>query len=357
MSSDYGALSNFVRKRIISPGLEVNHLETTRDAIRSMTEKFEGLGWSVVKIEDEKTRHRRHKLSSPDGQLELSMIGGKVYRHPSSTEQICRRKHLTKRMLDLDFLPTPVGADFTSSEKSIAAAFFEKMPKPVVVKPTDSGSSNGVTVGVIDSDGFSEAWEYALAEGRASSNVLVEQFVRGVELRAFVVGDEVVSVFARIQPFAVGTGDRNLRQLIADVHQARSVHYRADKMPVVVDWDFVGKNGYQSESVPANGEIIFLSPLNFPSMGSFLVDVTHDVSGEIARLAQRAKASIPYLEIAGVDLLVEDLDDVDTATVLEVNTAASLDLHRYPTHGAARSVDEDIVAYFHAQHLSSVCAR
>lgn len=352
MSSDYLALTKFVRSRMLETALEINHLETTRDAIRSIITKFEELGWSVVKIEDEKTRHRRHKLISPDGNLELSMIGGKVYRHPSSTEQICRRKHLTKRMLALSYLPMPVGADFTPAERDIAKAFFEKMPKPVVIKPTDSGSSNGVSVGVADNDGFIGAWNYALADGRGSSNVLVEQFVRGVELRAFVVGDKVVSVFARIQPFAVGTGDRTLLQLIDDVHEARSVHYRANKMPVVVDWEFVARAGYNSESIPPEGEIVFLNSLNFPSMGSYLVDVTKDVSEEIAKLAQRAKASIPYLEVAGVDLLVEDLNDVATATVLEVNTAASLDLHRYPTHGEPRAVDQDIVSYFHAEYLS-----
>lgn len=81
-------------------------------------------------------------------------------------------------------------------------------------------------------------------------------------------------------------------------------------------------------------------------MGSFLVDVTGDTAEGIKDLARRARASIPSLEIAGVDLLVEDISDTSTATVLEVNTAASLDLHRYPTHGSPRQVDEDIVEYF-----------
>ncbi|WP_434965053.1 hypothetical protein [Brevibacterium casei] len=353
MSTDYVALKKFVHDRMVAPELEINQLDTTRDAIASIIRQFTDLGWRIVKIEDEKSRHRRHELTSPDGRIALSMIGGKVYRHPSSTEQICRRKHLTKKMLDIALLPTPIGADFTANEKAIAAAFFEKMPKPVVVKPTDSGSSHGVTVGVTDQAGLSSAWQYALDEGRGRSNVLIEQFVRGVELRAFVVGSSVVSVFARIQPFVVGSGQHSLESLIEKLHVARSVHYRANKMPVVVDWEFLERSGYVGSSVPNDGDIVFLNPFNFPSMGSFLVDVTKDVSAEIRNLALRAKDSIPFLEIAGVDLLVEDLDDVNTASILEVNTAASLDLHRYPTHGEPRAVDQDIVDYFHQVYLDT----
>lgn len=121
MSTDYVALKKFVHDRMVAPELEINQLDTTRDAIASIIRQFTDLGWRIVKIEDEKSRHRRHELTSPDGRIALSMIGGKVYRHPSSTEQICRRKHLTKKMLDIALLPTPIGADFTANEKAIAA--------------------------------------------------------------------------------------------------------------------------------------------------------------------------------------------------------------------------------------------
>ncbi|PCC18685.1 hypothetical protein [Brevibacterium aurantiacum] len=346
MSLDYSLLKKFVRQHMLEANLPINNLATTVDAIRSITDKFAERGWSVSKIQDESSRHRKHEIKSPEGHIELSMIGGKVYRHPVSTEQICRRKHLTKKMLDLASLPTPAGADFGPKEQGVARAFFEMMPKPVVVKPTDSGSSHGVTVGVTDLSSFNSAWEYALDEGRHNSNVLIEEFVRGVELRAFVIGESVVSVFARIQPFVVGDQRSTVEHLVDDLGVARSVHYRAHRMPVKVDWDFVLKEGYEAQSVPDSGEIVFLNSFNYPSMGSFLVDVTGDTAEGIKDLARRARASIPSLEIAGVDLLVEDISDTSTATVLEVNTAASLDLHRYPTHGSPRQVDEDIVEYF-----------
>ena len=357
MIGEYEALTKFVRKELGDAGLGINHLDTTRSAIRSITTRFEELGWSVEAITDSTTRFSRHKIISPDGSEVLSMISGKVYRHPAYTEQICRRKHLTKRMLDLDRVPMPAGADFSAGEREVAAAYFDKMPKPVVIKPTDSGGSKGVSVGVDTRLEFEQAWQHALAEGRKDSNVLVEQFVRGIELRAFVIGDEVVSVVARIQAFVVGNGSAQLETLIEELHEARKVHYRCMKMPVVIDWNFVGKQGHDVNSVPANGQIVYLNPLNTPSIGAFLVDVTGSVCEGIKAMATRAKNSIPHLEIAGIDILVEDLNDERTAYVLEVNTAASLDLHRYVTHGTPRAVDRDIVDYFHTQYSNVIAVR
>lgn len=331
---------------------KINHLKTTTSAIRSIIEKFEALGWSVEPVEDEASRFSRHTVISPDSTQSLSMMGGKVYRHPGYVEQICRRKHLTKRLLDIDGVPTPAGGDFSPKEREIAAAFFDKLPKPTVIKPTDSGGSQGVSVGVRNRSEFDAAWTNALADSRSASNVLVEQFVRGVELRAFVVGDEVVSVVARIQPYVIGDGHSRIGGLLEELHELRKIHYRALKMPVEVDWNFVDLQGHDESSVPSTGEIVFLNPFNLPTVGAFIVDVSDSVCEGIKDMSKNAKQSIPLLEIAGVDILVEDLKDAKTAYVLEVNTAASLELHRYPTHGKPRTVDNDIVNYFHHEYLN-----
>lgn len=351
MTGDYASLTKFIQSYILAPGLKFNSSNTTTSAVKSIIGGFKHLGWTAEEVVVEKPRPPRHKLFSPDGTIELSMNSAKVFRHPMHTEQICQRKHLTKRMLEFDKLPTPAGADFSSKEKNVALAYFKKVPKPVVVKPTNSGGSHGVTVGVSESAEFESAWDFALDEGRENSNVLIEQFVHGVELRALVIGDEVVSIVARVQPFVVGNGSANLKTLIDDSNEARKVHYRAMQMPVVFNWDFIGKQGHDPESIPAEDEIVYLNPLGLPAYGAFLVDVTDSVNAEVKDLAIRAKNAIPDMEIGGIDILIEGLDDVDTGVILEVNTAPSLNLHRYATHGRPRDVDLDIVRYFHGRYV------
>lgn len=294
MSSDYESLTNFIHENILSAGLEVNYLSNPRSASSVMVRRFEHLGWTLVDLSEPNSRFPRRRLVSPNGNIQLQMVGAKIYRHTKHTEEICRRKHLTKRVLDFDGVPTPRGADFGAGEKEIARIFFDKMPKPVVIKPTDAGSSEGVSVGVLDRTAFDAAWEYALAEGRKQSNVLIEELVRGVELRAYVIGSSVVSVVARIQPYVKGNGAATVEQLIDEVHMLRKVNHRANRMPMVVNWEFVWRNGHRENSIPENDEIVFLNPLTIPLVGASVVDVTASVSDEIKAMALQAKDAVPW---------------------------------------------------------------
>ncbi|WP_431711860.1 hypothetical protein [Glutamicibacter uratoxydans] len=357
MSGDYSSLTKFVRETIVEPRLEFNHLKTTKSAINSIINEFQKLGWTTEHVENTKSKVPKHRIISKDGSIILSMSSAKVFRHPMYTEQICQRKHLTKRMLAFEKLPIPAGSDFSPTEKNIARAFFGKIPKPVVIKPTNSGGSHGVTVGVLTIEDFESAWNFAIDEGGSNSSVLIEEFVRGIELRVLVIGDQVVSIVARIQPFVVGDGKSELSFLIKEAENARKVHYRAMQLPVVIDWNFVSKRGYSSESVPKEGDIVFLNPLSLLANGAFYVDITDSVCGPIKSMAVNARKAIPGLEVGGIDILVEDINDVTTAVILEVNTAPSLNIHRYATHGQPRAVDLDIVEYFHAQSLSSVLTK
>ena len=350
MIGDYAGLTKFVRSVIIEPCLPFNHLKTTTSAVRSILNGFHSKGWSSKEIADEKVKNPRYKLVSPGGEIELVLNSSKVSRHPLHTEQICQRKHLTKRMLDLAELPSPAGADFSRREKGVARAYFEKLPKPVVIKPTNSGGSHGVTIGVFTLDDFEHAWKFAIDEAGADSNVLIEQFVHGFELRAFVVGDEAVSIVARIQPYVVGDGVAEFDALVEGANEARKVHYRATELGVVVDWDFIGKQGHSHDSVPAKDEIVYLTPLALPASGALLVDVTDSVAEGIKALAVSARRAVPDLEVAGVDILVGDLDDVSSAVILEINTAPSLNLHRFVTHGKPRDVEQDVVVYFQERY-------
>ena len=353
LSNDYEAITRFVQEQIIDVELPLNTLEITKPAVTSILRGFGSLGWKPLFDVSSTQKSPRYVIHSPNQQEVLQMVGGKVFRHPKRTETICTRKHLTKRMLELGQLPVAIGGDFLPEEKEIAVAYFEMMTKPAVVKPADSGGSAGVTVGVVDNLEFEKAWDNALAGGRKNSRVLIEKFVRGIELRAYVIGNQVVSIIARVQPFVVGTGSATVAQLIRDDNIARKINYRAHKLPVVVDWDFVKKWGHGENTVPRAGEILFLNRLSIPQVGALIVDVTASVSPSIKEIAVRAKSMIPDLEIAGIDILVNDLADSGSAYILEINTSAALDLHRYPTHGLAREVDKDIVDYFHQWYTGS----
>lgn len=354
MATDYESLREFIDRIILGNKLEINSLDTIHPVVTSITTQFDEYGWKVEKRKNGADRTPLHSLTSPNGGIKLSMRGGKVYRHPSTTETICKYKNLTKLMLELAQVPVPKGAHFQPSQYGVALAYFNQMPKPVVVKPTDAAGSLGVTVGIRSSKSFEAAWKNALSGGRENSNILVEQFVYGIELRAYVVGASVASVIARIQPFVVGDGNTSLSRLIEEARDNRAVHVRAKKNPMKVDWAFVQRQGHDKDSTPNDSEIVFLNRLSTVRVGALTVDVTKYISPDILEMAVSAKNAIPRLEVAGVDMLVENLRDPRTAHVVEVNTAASPDLHRYTHYGDTHAVDSDVVQYFHKEYSSSV---
>lgn len=351
MNTSYTAVKNFIQQEILDAGAEINRLDITRSAIKSITGKFSTLGWSVENTAREGESFSRHLITSPDGLETLKMTGGKVFRHPMATEVICRQKLLTKQLMSLAHIPHPVGISFSSSERAIATAIFPSIPKPVVVKPSNEGASRGVTIGVTSPEEFSAAWNTATQSKHADTRVIIEELVDGVELRAFVVGEDVVSTVVRLQPFVVGDGQATVNELIGQLRQEREINSRARVAKNEIDHDFLRSQRESEQSVPEQGKIVLLNRFTLSSRGAFVVDITSKVAPGIVDMARRAKNAIPGLEIAGVDLLVGDIRDASTAKVVEVNTSAALDLHRYPTHGPARNVDDDIVQHFHNDFL------
>lgn len=331
---------------MIQNELKMNELDTTRSAIAPILQGFQTRGWDIRDSSRSGESNKRHEITSPSGHRLLQMNGAKVFGHTLATEKICQRKHLTKRMLNFASLPIPPGGDFSLKEGDVAKAFFSMLPKPIVIKPTNSGGAQGVTVGVSTAEEFDNAWKKAKKDATVDSRILVEEFVQGVELRALVVGERVVSLVARVQPFVLRNGRANLLELVENTIAERDIHYRAKQLGLAVDWDFIARQGHSQESIRELDEIVFLNAFGLPSAGAFLVEILDVAHPQIQNLAVKARQAIPDLEVAGVDLLVKDILQPDTAIILEVNTAPSINLHRYTTHGAMREVTSDIVEYF-----------
>lgn len=346
LGQSYAPIKEFIRTQIVDRKLSFNSLKTTTSAIKRMTDRFEANGWVVRDTTTEESKHPRHEITSPDGSITLKMNSAKVFRHPMHTEQICQRKNLTKKMLEFDGVPVPRGAEFSIRDRGPAAALFSKMQKPVVIKPSNSGGSRGVTVDAFTLGDFQTAWKTAADEAGDHGTVLLEEFVRGVELRALVVGDRVISIVARIQAYVVGDAHSTLRQLIDKMNEERSVHYRSTQLEVEIDWSFIQRQGLVEESVPGENQIVLLNAFGLPAAGALLVDVSRSVDPAILKVAVQAADAIPDLETGGVDLLVDNVVNPGSIVVLEVNTAPSLNIHRYVTHGPVREVTDDIVDHF-----------
>lgn len=341
-SNYYKDLTQFLlnNKWLIQGGINEQEFTTsTRSEIRN---HFAKAGW---KEDTPQYRPFRTTFTPPETGIPVKMVDGKLFRHSSVVDQITKNKEVTRRFLDSRNVPLPVGADFSRDEKEIARLYFQTFSGPIVVKPTNSGGSKGVTVGVRTKEDFEKGWDLATANPN-TKRVLLEEQVGGVELRLFVIDDRVAATVARVQPFVIGDGKTPLEVLISEANESRSRNFRHRRNPIVPAPEFLGQQSISLDLTPSKDQVVFLSPFTTLRAGGVNIDVTSYVSPDILSIGVRAAKAIPGLRIAGVDVLVSDLTNAQGAKVLEVNTAPAIDIHRFPSIGTPIDLPELIVGYF-----------
>lgn len=270
---------------------------------------------------------------------------GKVWRHPDATEKICKDKEITRRLLEFEGVRVPRGMAFEVNDRDIADAVRPRLGHSVVVKPSNAGGSHGVTVGVTDGGGFREAWDRAASVRTQGLRIVVEEQVPGIEVRCYVVGEQVVSAILRIQPYVVGDGESTVSQLIEKTIEYRSRNAWYNRAQPTPDLAYLRSQGLELEKVPEENKIIILNPFHLFRLGNYTVEILEELSPLIRDSAVRAVASIPNLEVAAVDFLTEDFRN-SHGTVIEMNTAPALTQHLYPAFGEPKDLIGSIVDHF-----------
>src|SRR5690606_19921053 len=105
------------------------------------------------------------------------------------------------------------------------------------------------------------------------------------------------------------------------------------------------KKGYTLESIPAEGEIVYLKSTANLSTGGTAIDVTDEVHPENIFMAERA-AKVIGLDVCGLDVMAENLLEPIRKTggvVLEANAAPGFRMHLAPSEGKPRNVAAAVV--------------
>ncbi len=266
------------------------------------------------------------------------------------SESIAQDKDLTKMLLDSAGVPVPMGRSVTTAEEAWAAA--EELGGPVVVKPRDGSQGRGVAVNIETRERVIQAFEVA---EEISSEVIVERYIPGHDFRLLVVGGALVAASRRDPPQVTGDGVQTIRQLVdqvnadplrGDGHATSLTKIRFDDIALAT----LKKQGFDADSVPPAGTLIFLRNNANLSTGGSATDVTDEVHPEMAARAVSAARMIG-LDICGVDVVAESVLyplEEQNGGVVEVNAAPGLRMHLNPSFGKGRAVGEAIIANMYA---------
>ena len=258
-------------------------------------------------------------------------------------------KDWTKQILGDAGIAVPQGYTCYSWDEVKQAA--EWIGWPVVTKPLAGNHGRGVTTNIATSEDLKSGYDAALARVRDDSGaVIVESYIKGEDHRILVVGGKLVAAARRRPAHVTGNGKSTIQGLIdkANEDPRRGVGHENLLTQIHVDEQtnrMLEQAGLTLESVPPEGEMVFLKSTANISTGGTATDLTDEVHPDI-RFAMERIARHVGLDVIGIDLLAETLTkplDQQSAGVVEVNAGPGFRMHMAPTHGTPRPVGEHVV--------------
>lgn len=250
-----------------------------------------------------------------------------------SVRRIVPQKEVTSRVLRHRGVAAPENAVFSPGEAERAWAWAEAVT-PAVVKPHDGSKGRGVTVGLIERTAFVRAFDEVASE---FGPVLVEQQLSGLEHRAFVVDRQVHAVLRQIPANVLGDGTSSITALIEEKNRSAMLPHR----PIALErteLDHLARRGFDPDSVPAEGDRVFLRSNTNLSTGGDSIDATDELSTEETAFVASAAEAWPGLRCAGIDIMLPRTEGDGPPAVIEINSAAGIGGHLLPRHGASRNV-------------------
>ncbi|MCD2137391.1 acylphosphatase [Salinicoccus halitifaciens] len=262
---------------------------------------------------------------------------------------ICDNKETTKKYLRNADVPVPVPTGKMFNENSTdeeILAFAETMEFPIVLKPTDGNAGNGVFANIQTMEELKDIIPH-VREELGFKEVIVEDYIPGREFRVVVIGDRVLGAMIRRPASVLGDGKHTIKELIAQTNEIRMTNPHLTSRLIKVDREIrtmLKRKGYKLNTIPDEGERVYLREKSNLSKGGDAIDVTDKLTENLKAIARNVGPAIPGLEHYGVDMIVDE--ENDTGVILEVNARPGFGGHLFPMEGTPRDFAKEIIDYY-----------
>ncbi|HEU5153603.1 MAG TPA: acetate--CoA ligase family protein, partial [Gemmatimonadales bacterium] len=225
---------------------------------------------------------------------------------PHIAVELASDKEETNKILSGLGLPVPKQALVTREEDAVRSA--TEIGYPVVVKPYNANHGRGVAIHLTDAAQVRAAFPVAQQHSRS---VIVESFIRGDDHRMLVVNGQLIAVAKRVPGHVVGDGKHTIEDLVKIVNSDPRRGVGHEKVLTRLEFDhqaerLLAKKGYDRNTVPAKGEMVYLRSTGNLSTGGTSIDVTDIVHPDNVEMAMRTIRAIG-LDVGGVDFLTPDI--------------------------------------------------
>ena len=252
-------------------------------------------------------------------------------------------KEIVKDVLRENNLNTPKGIIIEKGHTKRDLEFLIEpfVNKSVVVKPNTTNRGVGITVfekPVSQKDLFA-AVKNAF---RHDSQVIIEEFKKGLEYRFLVIGDECVCVIHRRAASVVGDGKTNIANLI-EAKNEEPWHGLSGRVITIDDGlkHILKRQHYTLRSIPEKGKRVYVRDNSNCSTGGESIDLTEIVPDEFNRVAVKA-AKLFNAKICGVDILIENFNKFEYS-IVELNDNPGIGICECPYEGKGQPIGDYIL--------------
>ncbi|MEK4306344.1 ATP-grasp domain-containing protein [Oceanobacillus sp. M60] len=255
--------------------------------------------------------------------------------------EVTNRKEITSRMLRGKGFPAPENIVFSNTDVERAWDWAQPI-LPVVIKPYNDAKGTDVYVKITEYDEFVHCFHKV---GEKHKEVLIEEYISGKEYRFTYVNNEIVGVAHRIPANVTGDGVSTITELVEKKNKEREKRKNPIHIKIKLDEEIervLSKLNYTFQTIPADGEMVYLRSNSNVSTGGDAIDVTDEISFEIKETVRKAVRAIPGARICGVDVLINGED----IHILEMNVGPlgpMLTMHHFPWVGKKRDVIGKVV--------------
>lgn len=278
-------------------------------------------------------------IDAAAGYFELSFGGRAIVCRESLSELTtaiamsrCDDKSVTHRLLQKAGLRVPIQL---VTHDWLKALEFLKKHQAIVVKPARGEQGAGISVDVRSESSL----ESAMAEARKyCETTVLEEFVRGEDLRIIVINCEVIAAAVRRPPTVKGNGRDSIRQLIEKQSRRREAATKGESsIPLDSKTDrCLADRGYTLDAVLTEGEFLIVRKTANLHTGGTIHDVTAELNPVLAKAAIDA-AEVLKIPVTGLDMIVSSPAGEDYV-IIEANERPGLANHE-PQPTAERFVD------------------
>ena len=242
-------------------------------------------------------------------------------------------------------LPVPEQRIVRRESDAVRAA--QRIGFPVVLKPLAGNHGRGVSINLKTPEEVETAFKKARDHGRT---VIVESHIEGFDHRLLVVNGELVAAAKREPGHVVGDGKHTIAQLVDIVNEDPRRGVGHEKVLTRLEFDhqaerLLKKTGYDKDTVPKKGEVVYLRSTANLSTGGTALDVTDIIHPDNRDMAIRSIRAIG-LDIGGVDFLTSDISlsyREAGGAICEVNAGPGFRMHVAPSEGTPRDVAGPVI--------------